>query len=230
MVVAFEQGQYRQAAVEAEAAQTPDSLAFAARCLLAEAMSAADYEPPEALILRAEALARQAVAREPEHIEGRLQLAIALSLRARPMSTREAMRSGFGDEAKELVASVLEDDPENFYANGFMAVWNIEVVRRGGSFGSAIMGASVKKGHGFYASALAVERDDAATHWQYARALAALNARKYRGEIDAALSAALSAEAETELERVMQARAAKLQDALATQKRRDVEALAAAML
>ena len=80
MNVAFEEGQYRQAAVEAEAAKTPDSLAFAARCLLAEAMSASDYEPPENLILEAELLARQSLELEPQHIEGRLQLAIALSL------------------------------------------------------------------------------------------------------------------------------------------------------
>ena len=107
---------------------------------------------------------------------------------------------------------------------------SIEVVRRGGSLGSAVMGASVKKGRQHYQNATRINGDDASTHWQYARALAALNARKYRHEIDTALTAAIEADASTALERVMQARAKKLQFALENQKRRAVEKLAAEML
>ncbi|MEO1642258.1 MAG: hypothetical protein AAFR74_02900 [Pseudomonadota bacterium] len=228
--IAFEDGRYSDAASEAEAAQTADSLAFAARCKLAEAMSNPDFEPPEALILEAEALARRALEMEPSHIEGRLQLAIALSLRARPLSTRQAMRSGFGDEAKALVEAVLEDDPDNFYAHGFMAIWHIEVVRRGGSVGSAVMGASVRKGRRHYQAALAINSEDASTHWQYARALAALNAKKYRAEIDVALMSAVKVEAPTALDRVMQRRAHDLSLAITAQSRREVEALAERML
>ncbi|MEL7231457.1 MAG: hypothetical protein AAGJ85_02985 [Pseudomonadota bacterium] len=228
--VAFEDGRYSDAASEAEAAQTADSLAFAARCKLAEAMSNPDFEPPIALVFEAEALARRALELEARHIEGRLQLAIALSLRARPLSTRQAMRSGFGHEAKALVEAVLEDDPDNFYAHGFMAVWHIEVVRRGGSVGSAVMGASVRKGRRHYEAALAINSDDASTHWQYARALTALNAKKYRADIDTALISAITVDAPTALDRVMQDRARDLAQAITTQPRRDVEALAEHML
>jgi len=228
--IAFEEGQYREAATIAQAEENADSLAFAARCLLAEAMSAPDHQPPQTIVVEAEQLARQALEREPNHIEGRLQLAIALSLRAHPLTTREAMRAGYGGDAKELVESVLEDDPDNFYANGFMAVWNVEVVRHGGSVGSAILGASVKKGRRFYSAAAEIAADDAPTHWQYARALAALNAKKYRSEIEMALTAALTADAGTALEQVMQDRAQILKTALETQDRKAVQALAAGML
>ena len=94
---------------------------------------------------------------------------------------------------KDLAEAVLKDDPNNAYAHGFLAVWNIEVVRRGGSVGSAIMGASLKQARKHYSAATRTLPQDAATHWQFARAMAALNARKYRAEIDAALAKALAA-------------------------------------
>lgn len=230
ILTAFNDGRYSEAASLARVEATPDSLAFAARSLLAEAMSAPDHTPPEPLMLEAEALARRAVELAPNHIEGRLQLAIALSLRARSMSVREARKSGFGSQAKILAEAVLEEDPDNAYGHGFLAVWHVEVVRRGGSFGSAVMGASVRKARAHYARAIEENPDDASVHWQYARALSALNTRKYRSEIDAALAAAFAATCETQLEHLMQARAEELQTALITQNRREVEALAEQML
>lgn len=226
----FASGDYRSAAVQAEAQADADGLAFAARSLLAEAMSAPDYIPPQDVVEKAEAVARRAIQLDAGHVEGRLQLAIALSLRAHPLTTRQAMRAGYGDEAKALAVEVLKDDPRNPYANGFMAVWHIEVVRRGGSVGSAIMGASVNRGRKLYAIASEEHPDDAALHWSYARALAALNAKKYRSEIDTAIARALNATPQTELERIMQARAKILKTALETQKRKQVENLAEQML
>ncbi len=229
-LTAFTEGRYSDAVSLAAESGAPDDLAFAARCLLADAMSTPDHIPPQAIVEQAETLARQALEVESSHIEGRLQLAIALSLRARPLTTRQAMNAGYGSDAKKLATAVLEDDPTNAYAHGFLAVWNIEVVRRGGSFGSSILGASVKKARRHYHAAIAADHDDASTHWQYAKALTALNAKKYRDEIDAALEAALSANTDSTLEGVMQARAEELQTALQTKKRKEVQKLAAFML
>ena len=226
---AFKTGEFEQAAELAQEAGDADALALAARSLLAMGMCG-DTQPPEALLNEAEFLAREAVALNPSHIEGRLQLAIALSLKARPMTTREAMRAGHGEASRDLVVAVLEDDPDNAYAHGLMAVWNIEVVRRGGSFGSAMMGASVRKGLRHYRDAASLSPDDASIHWQVARALTALDARKYRDEIDAALAAAQATDKDDALEVVMAERAQILATALVEQDRRSVEALAADML
>lgn len=228
--VSFTAGHYAEAATLGETQADADGLAFAARSLLASAMSAADYVPPQDTVVKAEQIARRAVALDPSHIEGRLQLAIALSLRAHPLSTRQAMRAGFGDEAKALAEAVLADDPTNSYANGFMAVWHVEVVRRGGAIGSAIMGASINQARDLYAVAAKANPDDASLHWSYARALTALNARKYSDEIDIALNRALKARADSELERVMQARAKILKNVLATGSRRVAEKTAEQML
>ncbi len=229
-LIAFTEGRYEDAAAIVQITESPDSLAFAARSLLAEAMSAPDFVPPSDLITQAETYARAALAAAPDHIEGRLQLAIALSLRARPLSTREAMRTGFGEEARDLVEAVLEDDPHNPYAHGFLAVWHIEVRRRGGAFGASLLGASVKNARHHYQAAIAAAPEDASIHWQYARALAALNAKKYRGEIETGLQAALDCTADNSLEDVMRNRAEILRQALHTQKRSETQRLAADML
>lgn len=228
--IAFIEGRYADAASVADFSSTPDSLAFAARSRLAEAMSALDYVPPPELIDEAELLARAALEVDDKHIEARLQLAIALSLKARPMTNRQTMRAGYGEEAKRLVEAVLEDDPANTYAHGFLSVWHIEVRRRGGAIGASMMGASVKKARVHYRAAIAIAPDEASVHWQYARALTALNARKFREEIDTALGAALTCETGSTLEGVMQDRALILKTALAAEKRSTSERLAAEML
>jgi len=227
---AFDEGRYEDAAAIAEKQPTPDALAFAARSLLAEAMSNSDYEPPLSLLNAAETKARDALAIAPEHIEARLQLAIALSLKARPLSNREGMRTGYGKDAKSLADGVLEDDPENSYVHGFLAVWHLEVRRRGGSIGASVMGASVRKGREHYQRAIAIEPGDASLHWQYARALAALNSKKYKNEILEALNHAIECETDSTLENVMKERARILLTALETKSRKNAERVAAQML
>jgi hypothetical protein len=193
-------------------------------------MSAPDFVPPAGLLDRAEALARAALDTEPDHIEARLQLAIALSLKARPLSTREAMRTGYGEDARTLVEGVLEDDPHNPFAHGFLAVWHVEVRRRGGTIGASILGASVKKGRRHYQAAIEASPGDASIHWQYARALASLNAKKYRGEIETTLQAALDCRTDSTLEDVMRGRAELLQFTIENEERSVVQLLATEML
>ena len=162
-------------------------------------------------------------------VQARLQRAIALSLILRPMTTREARKTGWAEEARDLARSVLADEPANVYAHGFLSVWNVEVVNRGGRIGALIMGAGVSDGRDHYEAAIAAMPDDASVHWQWARALAALNARKYRADVLAALDAALACPVESELERTMQARAALLKTEMLQDPRRAGE-LAARML
>ena len=108
-------------------------------------------EPYTALINDALAAADAALALDPAHGEGRLQKAIALSLLTRSMSLGEANRSGYGPQARALAEAVLADDPSNHYALGFLAVWHVEVYRRGGTIGAAVMGASLKTARRDYA-------------------------------------------------------------------------------
>lgn len=226
---AYLAGEYDVAFADVAADRGADACAFGARMLLAKAMSG-DVQPPRSLLSAALAEANNALVVEPQHIEGRLQKAIALSLLVRPMSLREARDSGFGEEARALAEAVLVDDPANAYAHGFLAVWHIEVINRGGFLGAMVLGANMDDAERHYAAAVHASPGDAALHWQYARALAALNARKYLEEVSDALNAALAAPVGSVLEQVMQDRARTLSAAVASSSTRDVEALAKTML
>lgn len=226
---AFRTGQYDAAFQEAAEERTPDAYAFRARTLLAKAMSG-EGEPPRALIDQARAEAEKALLLDPEHEEGRLQKAISLSLILRPMSIGEASKTGYGELSKELAEGVLKDDPKNFYAHGFLAVWHVEVERRGGTIGAAIMGASLKTARRHYEEAVRLAPEDIGLRWQWARALAALDAKKHLREIETALQAAVETDPATDLDKVMQERATRLLEAVTRKKPRDVERVALAML
>lgn len=230
VVSAYVAGDYARAVELAEASYTAGDLALAARSVLAEAISTDEKNPdPEALI-EAEVLARAALAQDEANLEAKIQLAISLSLRARPMSLGAARRSGYGDVSKALAEDVLEVEPGHHLAHGFLAVWNAEVVRRGGRIGARIMGASVKRGRRHYAAANEADADNASIHWQWARALASINARKYRNEISVSLSLALAAEVDDALEGVMQERAGRLNHLMNAGAYKEAETLATALL
>lgn len=213
----FARGEYMDAAREAEAAAGADDLAFAARALLAYCMTRSQ-EPDAAIVERAWKDAEAALKIEPGHEEGQLQLAIALSLKSRGMDVLAAWNAGYGEKGRKLAETVLKADPSNYYAYGFLAVWNVEVERRGGGFGAWVMGASLDKARSNYQAANRLAPDDVGIHWQYARALAALDAKAHAGEITQVLDRALAARAGDHVEHVMQTRAAELANVLKTDK------------
>ena len=229
-VSAYIIGDYGTAAEIAEASGQADDLAFAAQSVLAQAMSVETGQPAQSALERAEVLARKALAVNESHVDARLQLAISLSLQARPMSNRQVRRSGIGQTAKQLADDILAEDGANVFANGLLAVWNVEVLRRGGRIGGRIMGASIQAGRQHYETGVMASPDDGSLHWQWARVLAATNPRKYRSEIDAALAASIAATTDDALEGVMQARAMRLQALLATATQREIKAVAKEML
>ncbi|RYD87974.1 MAG: hypothetical protein EOP61_34505 [Sphingomonadales bacterium] len=171
-------------------------------------------QPDPAIIDRAERNAEAALKLEPGLDDGRLQLAIALALKSRPMDAMAVWSAGYGEKGRKLAEEVLKSDPANAYALGFLAVWNIEVEKRGGDMGAWMMGASLDKARDYYTAAANLAPDDIGLHWQYARALTALDAKKHGNEAMNALSRAAAANAGDYLERVMQQRAAQLADAL----------------
>lgn len=226
---AFDRGLYEQAVAEAAAERTADAEAFCARALLARAMSGTG-EPTPAMLEAALGAAERALKLDPRHDEGRLQKAISLSLLTRPMSLNAARKSGFGEAAKALAEAVIADDPANHYARGFLAVWHVEVHRRGGRLGALVMGASLDDAATQYAEAVRLAPQDPGLRWQYARALAAYDAKRYRSVIRAELDAALAIDPVTELETVMQDRAAVLLDMVKSGSPAEIERVAQRML
>lgn len=225
----FARGEYSAAAAAAELAAGADDLAFAARALLAQCMTGSS-EPDPGMVERAVKDAEAALKLDPGHEEGRLQLAIALSLKSRPMDAMAAWSAGYGERGKKLAEDVLKADPGNFYAHGFLAVWNIEVERRGGGVGAWMLGASLDAARRHYDSARALAPDDVGVHWQYARALAALDLSQHWDEVSTGLHRAVAAVAADHVEQVMQARARQLLAALDGGNRNAAQKLAREML
>ena len=209
---AFIQGDY-DTALEGQAVSADDH-AFRARSLLAKAMTANGRLPNSALLNEAREAAEAALAIDPGHIEGRLQWSLAMSLSTRAMSTRQVRRSGVGERSKAVIEGVLADDPDNINAHGFMMVWHLEVMQRGGRMGAMVMGASLREARAHYREAIQLDASDASIRWQYARALTLLDAKKHRSSIIEALEAAIDAPRETALEEVMHERALGLLAAL----------------
>ena len=225
---AYLAGRFLEAASICEDEGGADNLARAARSLLAHDVAAGKLE--ETSLIRAEKLARAALEVEPDHVEGRLQLAIALSMRSRLMSTREVLNSGYGKTGRDLARGVLEDDPSNVYAHGFLAVWNIEVVRKGGSLGAAWFGASLSDARTHFEAARRMDPDSPSLCWQYARALAAYDYSRYHDEIFETLTCALKADAGSAIDKLMQARARAFWIYARKHTRREIETQAAALL
>lgn len=225
----YQRGDYLGAASAAEASASADDLAFAARAVLAHCMTR-DGEPEPALVERARKDADAALKLSPAHEEAKLQLAIALSLKSRSMDLLDAWDAGYGTRGRELAEDVLARDPDNFYAHGFLAVWNVEVRRRGGAIGASFMGAGVTEGRRHYEMAARLAPADIGVHWQWARALAALDARRNSAEALAALDKALAAQPQDHVQEVMQARAERLAEALRAGDRRAAQILARTLL
>jgi len=226
---AFRAGQYDLALQEAAGERSADAHALRARAILAKVMCSG-REPDLAALEQALAAAEAALKLDAGHAEGRLQKAITLSLLTRSMDLSEANDSGYGPKARALAEAVLEDEPANHYAFGFLAVWHVEVHRRGGTLGAAVMGASLKTARANYAEAVRLAPQDAGLRWQWARALAAYDAKKYHAEIEAELEAALAIDPQTDLDRVMQGRAETLLEVVETRKAREIEKSAQGML
>lgn len=216
IVLAFDQGHYDRAADLCEEVASADAYGVGAQALLAALIVANSESDPDTLN-RVDRLVDRALEIEPQHDAARLQKAVSLSMRTRGMSRLDVWNSGYAQTARELAQSVLDDDPDNMYADGFLSIWNIEAVRIGGRFGASFVGASLKAGHQHYKQAVRLNPDDVGLHWQYARALTLLDARKYRVEIDAALDRAIAADKGNMLEEVLFQRAVRLRWALATE-------------
>lgn len=214
----YARGNYMAVASASETAASADDLAFAARALLAHCFTGTE-DPDPAIVDRASNDAEAALKIDPAHNEGRLQLAIALALKSRAMDAMDAWNKGYGEKGRKLANDVLKSDPDNYYAHGFLAVWNVEVRRRGGSLGAAFMGASVKEGRKHYEEASRLAPDNIGIHWAYARALVALDAKQYSEEANKALSRAMSASADDHVEEVMQERARTLAETLKTDRK-----------
>src|SRR5262249_47607504 len=96
-------GDFLAAASAAQAQPSSSSQAFAARALMAACLSADDRSQTDALLDRAESAARQALRLDPQSVEARLQMALALGVRARQANIAEAIAHNYAPRGHRLI-------------------------------------------------------------------------------------------------------------------------------
>lgn len=183
-------GNFMAAADAAESQGSPESLAFAARALLAECMSARDPSRVDDLLTRAEDAARLALQSDANSVDARLQLALAMGVRGRRASLSDAVRHGYARHGRRLIEEAIALDPNEPWAHALMGGWHLEVLRRGGRAGAIAYGARVSTGIAEFERARALAPNDPIIAVQFAVALLELDAEHYADRAGTLLNAA----------------------------------------
>jgi len=197
-VSAYNTGNYILAANIAEAAGTPDALAFAARARNADAVTRDNGLCLECLV-KAEATAQAAIRADRSQrapmAQAFVQLAISIGLRGRLLDASEAQAEGLADKGRAAIDRALELDPQNAWARASLGGWHLEIVKRGGPVLASVMyGASESEGLKNLRMALAPNPTNLLLSYHFALSILALDPDRFRTE---ALSTLKSGEADT---------------------------------
>jgi len=205
----FETGDYLAAAKAGAAEGGATSLALAARATLADA-TLRDAPCMECL-QNAERLARQAIAADPNNMEGHIHLAVSLGYQARIIGPIRARFARFPEQAKQEIETALRLAPTNHWALSAAGGFNIEVVRSGGRFlGNLFYGASFEDGVAYFEKAIAADPENPLIKLQYALALTGYSFDTRRAEITAVLDSSVHAKPGNTYEEAMRQRAGRL--------------------
>jgi tetratricopeptide (TPR) repeat protein len=212
----YNAGRWQEAAAQAGANTDPDNQAFAARCLLAGVLLNTTVGGRTTSIARARQYAESALAKNPHHVEGRLQLATALGLQARAGSPARAYARGLPQKVRRLLDSVLRDAPGEAWAYALLGGWHLEGLRIGGTAASAMLGSDLTQGKTAFARAMRLDPDQAAPPFYFAASLLALNPSANAAEARALLSRSQACPPHDAFQAAVKARATILLQALDT--------------
>ncbi len=186
-------GDFRAAADAADRQGDAAGDIIASRALLALAVSDFRGTETKAWLNRAQVFAERALTAAPDSAEARLQLAMALGMKGRRASIKEAIKANYARRGRALIDEALHLAPNDPWAHALLGGWNMEVVRRGGRMGSVFMGASVRSGMRAFDRARALAPGDPAIALQYALALLASDPARYSAKAGDLLAAAANA-------------------------------------
>lgn len=172
--IAFDRGDFREAAALARAEGSAGAYAFAARSLIAYG----DYVAPAAeavgIMRQAQADAAEALRLDPSLAAAHVYAALAIGFSARAEGGLAAHFQGLATQARGHIDRAIELDPRDAWAWAIRGGWNLEIIYAGGIFGERLYGASVDDGYRAYARALELDPESTLIRYQYALQLAAL--------------------------------------------------------
>jgi hypothetical protein len=164
----------------------------AVRALLIDTIAASDTATRGRLIAEAESRARAMLTQAPGDIPARLLLALAIGLKARRAKPLEAFRAGWAQEGKALIEAAARDAPDHPWAQALLGGWHLEVLRRGGPAGGAMLGARESFGLAAFGRARALAPHDGAIALHFAAALLGYAPQRFAKQAAGLLDAALA--------------------------------------
>ncbi len=222
---AYHAGNYERAVALCNADGSAAALAFAARSIIADAIT----RPAgfcETCLRQAIATADQAIARDASLVEGYLQKLVAIGFRGRVIGVSQARTEGLADEVRHLLDRAMELDPGNVWARASLGAWHLEIVHHAGSVLASVMyGASEAEGLRLFRKALADDPDNALLQMNFALSLLAMDDDDMIPEARRALQATIATNSPDFLVRHAQAQARQLVDALDRGDRETVDRL-----
>jgi hypothetical protein len=218
----YNAGAFVKAAEAARSLGTAEGLALAARATLAHATTAVPVTARLPYLEAAQADARAALEKDERLVGAHMQLVVALGQTARIKGVLSAQLEGIPQETRAHIRRALEIDPQNPWALTATGAWNLEVVRNI-RFAARLLGASKAKGHEAFRAALEADPGNLVPRYQYALTLLSFKRADYRAIAERMLAEALALKPRDAYARIMQARCARLQGALAQD---DADALA----
>lgn len=209
----YHRGKFAEAAKLGRAAGSADGFALAAKGTLVDAVHLAPLEKKSDLLQVAIGDARRALALDPEHVEARLQLAIALGNLAELRDPIQAHLDGFAKRGKELIDQALRLDPDNRWARALLGIWHLRIVERAGAgLGQQLYGASREAGLDYCSEALSDRV--AALKYGCAVAMLELDGAEFAEVAEQTLTAIGATPARDAAERLVQSDAGRLLEAL----------------
>src|SRR5258705_7811191 len=214
----YRAGNYEAAVAAGEAEGSGQSLAVAARAVLAEA-NLRDV-PCMPCLKRAESLARRSIALDTKHPEAFVYLAATLGYEARIVGSLRARFARYPEQAKEAIDRALGVAPNDSWSLAAAGAWHIELVRNGGALlARSLYGARVEMGEEYLRRAVAAEPENLVIRFQRALSLSGLDFDAHRQEATAELAAAANTEPRTASHGALKTRAARLLDLITANRR-----------
>jgi hypothetical protein len=172
---AYEAGDWREAANQAASVGGAEGYAFASGAILAQLMVELDNPDRRDLMREALRFANYAYRDDEDNIQARLYLAGSIGYQGRFMGNWRAFAQRLPHRGRNLLESVVADDPTDAWAVAMLGAWHLEVIRRGGSSGTRMLDASIDAGLGLYSNAIALDPLDPAPRYFMALGLVALD-------------------------------------------------------
>jgi hypothetical protein len=184
-----------------------DAQALSAKAYAAAAILAATLGEAQSLADAARAHAEAAVALDPRHVEGRLQLAVALGLQSRRQGGLEAYLDGMPQRGLALIEAAKADAPDEAWAYALLGAWHFESLRRGGRWARRMLDADLAEGEAAFARAQELDPGDAAIAAQAGLSYLSLDPERFGARATSALDRALSVPPRDAFEAALQERA-----------------------